>query len=112
MKPDFNNLKPKDYPEPTESCKELASKTYDYIFDTYSLIPALVLRSIEEGIFFEYRDKRNTINLIIEIYNTEEIACCVCTTDDKIMKSWIIEDFNFGEPLKLWNQHLRTFANA
>jgi hypothetical protein len=71
--------------QPHAAAKEKGFKVCEKLFNDYSLIPATIRPTIEEGIYLSY--DRITDNLdrtmIIEVYNTMEIALIVCDNGKK-----------------------------
>jgi hypothetical protein len=80
---------------PNYDCKQLAEKVAEALYKDFSLIPLRIAVSIEEGIYLKYK---------IEVYNDDLDIAAILTENDEIIKSVDIEEENFSEIVKLFNE--------
>ncbi|MEE9337300.1 MAG: hypothetical protein V3U87_04405 [Methylococcaceae bacterium] len=73
---------------PNLASKKTALEVCKSLFDTYSLMPDKISPTKEEGVYmrFDYSSGRIKNSLIIEVYNTLEIAAIVTNNDTKKVK--------------------------
>jgi hypothetical protein len=89
---------------PNYDCKQLAEKVAEALYKDFSLIPLRIAVSIEEGIYLKYKNFGNNKVLEIEVYNDDLDIAAILTENDEIIKSVDIEEENFSEIVKLFNE--------
>jgi hypothetical protein len=72
--------------QPHVATKEKCLATCQQLFKKHQLMPSTILPSIEEGIYISYDKITDDFNksMIIEIYNTMDIALIICDNTKKV----------------------------
>jgi hypothetical protein len=72
--------------QPHVAAKEKCLAMCKQLFKTYRLMPSTILPSIEEGIYISYDKITDIFNksMIIEVYNTMDIALIICDNAKKV----------------------------
>jgi len=86
---------------PNITCKLLAKRVSKDIYDSYEEIPIRIAPTIEEGVFFYYKNFENNIEMYIEVYNDLDIAA-VLFRKKEIIKSFDICNEDFSEVFSLF----------
>jgi hypothetical protein len=88
---------------PNMVSKNTALEVCKSLFDTYSLMPDKISPTKEEGVYmrFDYSSGKTKNSLIIEVYNTLEIAAIVTNNDTKEVKfTYDIERLQFKNAIQ------------
>jgi hypothetical protein len=89
--------------KPNLVSKQTALIVCKSLFDTYCLMPDKISPTKEEGVFmrFDYSSGKTKKSLIIEVYNTLEIAAIVTNNDTKeVVFNIDIEKLQFNNAIK------------
>jgi len=72
--------------QPHVATKEKCLAMCKQLFKTHHLMPSTILPSIEEGIYISYDKITDDVNksMIIEVYNTMDIALIICDNAKKV----------------------------
>jgi hypothetical protein len=86
---------------PTLECRKLAKVVVLQLLKNYSIYPSRISATIEEGIFINYINHVDRLDLSIEVYNDLDIAAIV-TRDKEIIMSADIANENFTEIIQIF----------
>ena len=92
--------------QPNATAKEGGLEVCKRLFEEYRLVPSAILPSIEEGIYISYDKITADFNrsMIIEVYNTAEVALIICdNAKKKTMHSEDISGMNFRRAVSIFS---------
>jgi len=87
---------------PSFACRKLAKAIVIQLLKDYQLYPSRISATIEEGVFINYINHVNKLNLTIEAYNDLEVAAII-TRDKEIIFSTDISNENLTEIIQIFN---------
>ncbi|GBU22141.1 hypothetical protein R80B4_02046 [Fibrobacteres bacterium R8-0-B4] len=94
--------------QPHVAAKEKGLAICKQLFKKHCLMPSTILPSIEEGIYISYDKITDDLNksMIIEVYNTMDIALIIC---DNVKKATIhgedVSGMNFNHAVSLFKAY-------
>jgi len=73
--------------QPNVAAKEKCFEICKQLFKKYNLMPSTILPSVEDGIYISYDKITDDVNksMIIEVYNTMDIALIVCDNAKRVI---------------------------
>lgn len=86
---------------PTSECRVLAKSAILRLLKDYQLFPSRISATIEEGVFVNYINHINKLNLSIEVYNDLDVAAII-TRDKEIILSADISNENFTDIVQIF----------
>ncbi|OGJ90700.1 MAG: hypothetical protein A2487_15305 [Candidatus Raymondbacteria bacterium RifOxyC12_full_50_8] len=89
--------------EPNQDCKQKSKEIIYKLFDEYRILPLRVAASVENGIFFCYKDPVNSARILsIEVYNDLDVAA-VISEGKTIVASFDIENDDYTPVMHSFN---------
>jgi len=79
--------------QPTANCRKIAAQLAGTLLRSYEMYPERFEASVEEGVGLIYKNYEANKILVIEVYNTTEIAAII-NSDKQILGAWDIVNEN------------------